>query len=62
MEQEVIALPENARQVGEKGLEVAFNALLVLLVDEGEDDITGLECIRPLFHFERVFHLRASEV
>jgi len=62
VEEVVATLEENERQLGEEGLEMGADDFLILLVDEGEDDITGLESVRPLLHLESELNLRLAEL
>lgn len=50
MEKIVATLEEDERQLGEEDLQVGSDELLILLVDQGVDDLTGAESIGPLLH------------
>lgn len=62
MEEVVAALEEDGGQLGEEGLEVASDDLLLLLVDQSEDDLTGAVGIGPLAHLESILHLGLSQL
>ena len=50
VEQVVLAVEENQRQLCEESLKGSSDNLLLLLVDEEEDDFTGAVGIRPVTH------------
>jgi hypothetical protein len=62
MEQMVVTLPEDLGQVCEEGLQIVFHNFLLLLVDEGENGLTGAIGIRPFFHLESIPDLRVSQL
>ena len=62
MEEVVAALEEDVGQLGEEGLQVRPDVLLVLLVDQVENDLTRPVGVGPLLHLNRVLNLVLSEV
>lgn len=62
MEQVVSTVEEDVGELGEESLEVVPDDLLLLLVDEGEDNLTGAVGIGPLLHLDGVLHLGLAEL
>jgi len=62
VEQVVATLEEDVGQLGEESLQMSSDDLLILLVDQGEDDLTGSVGIRPLLHLDGVLDLGLTEL
>jgi len=62
VEQVVTTLEEDVGKLGEEGLQVASDDFLFLLVDEVENDLTGLVGIGPLSHLDGVLDLSFTQL
>ena len=62
MEKIVARVEEDIGQLSKEGLKMAANDLLLLLVDESEDDLTGAVGIGPLLHADGVLNLHLAQL
>jgi len=62
VEEVVTTTEEDVGELGEEGLQVASDDLLFLLVDEIEDDLTGLVGVGPLSHLDGILDLSLAQL